>query len=367
MGQIDHAKYTLTKILFSLAGLQWMWIPFVFTIAYFAPESPWWLVRAGRIDEAETSLRRLAGKSHNKAEDAQRTIALLKHTNELEKTITAGTSYLDCFRGSNLRRTEIACIAWLCQQFCGSPLMGSSSYFLQQAGLPTTQAFNLTIGQFAIGAVGTIGSWFLMNWFGRRTLYLGGQSMMMIILLIVGTLGATGGSPWAIGALLLIFTAVYDSTVGPACYSIVAEIGSTRLRAKTVVLARGCYNIAGILINIINPRMLNPDAWNLGAKSAYVWMGTGSILLVWTFFRLPEPKGRTYGELDILFEQGVPARKFKSTQVQEFGHLDASTKAAAAAASTTLSGEKTPSGQESIDEKKTSGEDLPVTSLTYDA
>ena len=34
--------------------------------------------------------------------------------------------------------------------------------------------------------------------------------------------------------------------------------------------------------------------------------------------RLPEPKGRTYGALDILFEQRIPARKFASTVVDEF-------------------------------------------------
>lgn len=34
--------------------------------------------------------------------------------------------------------------------------------------------------------------------------------------------------------------------------------------------------------------------------------------------RLFEPKGRTYGALDILFEQRIPARKFASTQVDEF-------------------------------------------------
>jgi SP family general alpha glucoside:H+ symporter-like MFS transporter len=37
--------------------------------------------------------------------------------------------------------------------------------------------------------------------------------------------------------------------------------------------------------------------------------------LIWTYFRLPEPKGRTYGELDILFERKVAARKFKGTDV----------------------------------------------------
>jgi hypothetical protein len=36
------------------------------------------------------------------------------------------------------------------------------------------------------------------------------------------------------------------------------------------------------------------------------------------FFRLPEPAGRTYGELDILFERKIPARLFSKTEVDEF-------------------------------------------------
>lgn len=34
--------------------------------------------------------------------------------------------------------------------------------------------------------------------------------------------------------------------------------------------------------------------------------------------RLPEPKGRTYGELDVLFENRVPAREFRRTKVDQF-------------------------------------------------
>lgn len=33
---------------------------------------------------------------------------------------------------------------------------------------------------------------------------------------------------------------------------------------------------------------------------------------------MPEPKGRTFTELDILFDAKVPARKFKSTAVESF-------------------------------------------------
>jgi SP family general alpha glucoside:H+ symporter-like MFS transporter len=41
-------------------------------------------------------------------------------------------------------------------------------------------------------------------------------------------------------------------------------------------------------------------------------------MFIWAFFRLPEPKGRTYAELDILFATKTPARKFASTHVDPY-------------------------------------------------
>lgn len=48
-------------------------------------------------------------------------------------------------------------------------------------------------------------------------------------------------------------------TVGPVCYAIIAEVSSTRLRSKTIVLACNTYNIALIVANILQPDMLNSD------------------------------------------------------------------------------------------------------------
>lgn len=64
--------------------------------------------------------------------------------------------------------------------------------------------------------------------------------------------------------------------------------------------------------------MLNPTAWNWKAKAGFFWSGTASLCLIWAFFRLPEPKGRSYAELDLLFEQKVSARKFKGAVVDPF-------------------------------------------------
>ena len=41
-------------------------------------------------------------------------------------------------------------------------------------------------------------------------------------------------------------------------------------------------------------------------------------VFTWAYFRLPEMKGRTYEELDILFAKRIPARKFASTHVDAY-------------------------------------------------
>ncbi|ORY26959.1 putative trehalose transport-related protein [Naematelia encephala] len=300
--------------------LQWIWPLPILIGTIFAPESPWWLVRKGRIDAARKTIYRL--NTNPTDEEVSNSLALMIHTNALEKSISEGTSYWDCFRGVDLRRTEIASGAWAIQNLCGSAFMGYSTYFLEQAGLKQSYAFDLSIGQYAIGACGTVSSWFLMQHVGRRRLYLIGLAGMVVMLVVIGGMGflpkTNTGAQWAIGSMLLIYTALYDGTVGPVCYCLVAEVSSTRLRAKTVVISRIVYNIFGIVNGIFMPYMLNPLKLDWGAKTGWFWAGLCSLCLIWTYFRCPEPKGRTYGEMDVLFEQRISARKFATTDVDQF-------------------------------------------------
>lgn len=88
-------------------ALQWVWVVPLFFAALFSPESPWYLVRWGRVADAEKSLRRLARKDLYTEQSMKETLALMIHTNEMEKLESADASFKDCFRGTNLRRTGI--------------------------------------------------------------------------------------------------------------------------------------------------------------------------------------------------------------------------------------------------------------------
>ena len=144
-----------------------------------------------------------------------------------------------------------------------------------------------------------------------------GLAIMFIALVVTGGLAFSNTREIniAIGVLFIFQTLVNMSTVGPACYPIVAETPSGRLRYKTIVIGRFVYNLTGVFSNVLTPRMVNSTAWNWGAHTAWFYAGTNALCLIWCWFRLPETKDRPFGEIDLLFEARVPARKFKSTKV----------------------------------------------------
>ncbi|KAH0600391.1 hypothetical protein MHUMG1_01387 [Metarhizium humberi] len=300
-------------------AVQWVWPVPILAGVLFAPESPWWHMRKNDRASAKASLLRLTSPSHTTF-NPDAALALIEHTNEKERQLKEGVSYVDCFKGVDLRRSEIVIGIWLVQTLGGQNLMGYFSYFLTQAGMDPQNSFSLSMGQYALGMVGTAGSWLLMSRVGRRKIHFGGLCCQFALLVIVGCLSfsADNNSVWAIGAMLIIFTFVYDFTVGPVTYSLVSELSSTRLKNKTIVLARAAYNASNIFVNVMTNYQLSSTAWNWGARTAFFWAGSCLLSVVWVFFRLPEPKGRTYAELDELFERGVPARKFAKTHVDPY-------------------------------------------------
>lgn len=303
-------------------AVQWVWpIPLCIG-AYLAPESPWWLVRQDRLDEAEAALKRLIGRKNttNNRVDTRQTIAMMVHTNQLEQAYESGTSYLDCFRGVNLRRTEIACMAWCVQVFFGLPLNGYDTYFFEQAGLSTVYAFDLTVGDRLIALTGTALSWLMLTWFGRRTIYMIGIACNVTLLIAIGAASSAhnNGGAWAQSILLMCWPLITSMTVGSVAFAIVSEVGSTRLRAKTIAVARNSWNLLNIIFGVVMPYLINPDAAGLQGKAAFIFVFLGALCFVYVVFRLPETKHRTFEELDILFLRKVKARDFKNTVVTAY-------------------------------------------------
>lgn len=81
------------------------------------PESPSWLILQGQHDKAMAALRKFNGPQY----DAAQAVAVLEATVQKERELASeGASYIECFKGVNLRRTLIVCLVYIAQQFVGA-------------------------------------------------------------------------------------------------------------------------------------------------------------------------------------------------------------------------------------------------------
>lgn len=206
---------------------------------------------------------------------------MIRYTIRSEEHVDQGTRYRDCLRGVGLRRTEITCVAGAVPFLAGTGFTSQAVYFLSVAGLSSDAAYNLGLGQNALGFIGVLTSWALMHRFGRRTLYLWGLTITCIILLLVGVLGSVPsgrnkGSIWATGALMMAYMFVYNACLGPVAYAIVGETPSSRHRNKTVAIARIFLNFFNFGGSWLNPAIINPLPGGLGERA--VIFGLASLL-----------------------------------------------------------------------------------------
>ncbi|EOD47665.1 hypothetical protein VE02_06355 [Neofusicoccum parvum] len=240
-------------------AIQWAWPLPLLLILYFAPESPWWLVRRNDLAGATHSLSRLTTNQPHTTLTS--TVALMVHTDAIERRLASGSRYRDCLRGSDRRRTEIACAVFAAQVWSGSQLGGAPAYFFAQAArLAAATAFRLAVGGLALACVGTAVSWFLMAAAGRRAIYVAGLAALAALMCAVGLIEVAApdgpAASYAMGGVVLVWLFAYYFTVGPVCYAIIAEVGAAKLRAKTVCLSRISYYVAQIIGYTVEPYML---------------------------------------------------------------------------------------------------------------
>lgn len=217
---------------------QWAW-PVPLAIAcWFAPESPWWLTRKDRIEDARKSLRRLCTAPPDVI-NPDNTLAMIQGTLQLEKEeMKIQGSYLDCFRDTNLRRTEVAVVSWGGQILPGFVIQNYATYFFTLAGLSASNSFKISLGKsprldsisasflaaiclvcsftyiddhpgnYSIAFVGTVLSWFLQPHVGRRAIYFSGLCIMAPLMFIIGFVELApqnNGTLWAKPAVLMVW------------------------------------------------------------------------------------------------------------------------------------------------------------------
>jgi MFS family permease len=178
-GSFRHDDYAWRAPLFTQV------IPpvFLFCIALpLLPESPSWLILRGRREQAAKALRTFNGQDF----DTDKAIAQIELAIQEEyRVLEQKSSYIDCFKPPNLRRTGIICMVYIAQQFIGiNFIAGYLPYYFTLAGVHNP--IGIAQVAYSIQLFGNICSWPLIDCFGRRPLIVGGTITMCATLLIIG-------------------------------------------------------------------------------------------------------------------------------------------------------------------------------------
>ena len=214
-------------------------------LIWFAPESPWWLVRKGRLEQAAKSIERLGRRSQVNSGEA---VAMMRRVIEFEKS-DKKPGLPELFKGTDLRRTLIVCCVYAAQNLTGNLIANQAVYFFRQAGIGSNEAFALGLITSALQWIFVMLSWILTSYFGRRSIYLWGSAVNTILLVALGVAGSVGisnASSLAQASLGLIISVLFTLGPAPASWVIIGETSAIRLRPLTTGIGRATYYIVEI-------------------------------------------------------------------------------------------------------------------------
>lgn len=205
--------------------------------------SPWWLVLNNKENEAVNSLRRLGHSNIGIEQQIAAMKIIVSRVNEEAK----GGTILDCFRGSNLRRTILSTIPFALWGATGITFaIGYLVYYAQLAGYTAKVSFRINVAGTTICLVGNLVSLFVIDRVGRRNLTIYGLLAFVIINFVCGGLGTQPTNlsfVKGIIALLIIFEFIFNLTIGATAISYLAEVPTSKLRAPTVAIGIAVFNI----------------------------------------------------------------------------------------------------------------------------
>jgi MFS family permease len=312
-------------------GWRWMFASGVLPSALFllllmlVPESPRWLVEAGRVRQAYDILAKVDGREHAAAEIAA-----------IQEAVAAETGSLaELFQPGLRRPLTIGVALAVLQQVTGINVFlyfGTEIFRQLDSSLDTTLSHTALSGgglgrlfkviavwifkqlhsagdpallqMVVVGSVNllfTIVAIWTVDQLGRKPLMLVGAAGMGLCLVAIGAAAQAGAIAVWVLVFVLGYIACFALSVGPVTWVLLSEIFPTRIRGRALAVATFCLWSANFVISQTF-LMMDENKWLLAKFNHgfpfYVYAIFCVVLVIVVWRLVPETKGRSLEEIE---------------------------------------------------------------------
>ena len=279
------------------------------------PDTPRWLIKMNRRGDAEKALHKIRPDVDVKTElDDIETVARAEDENR--------ATWSEVFSKSLRKPLMVGLGLAVFQQITGiNAIIYYADKIFAQAGF-STPADQAAATTWAIGGVNVLATFIAVAYvdrFGRRPLLFVGLVGMSVSLTTVGiafkfmgdadTSGAGTGGPSAAGIVtlvaLVVFIASFAFSLGPVVWTVINEIFPSRVRGRAVAIATAANWGAAWLVSQFFLTLID----SIGTSTTFwLFAAFAVIAYVWIWKKVPETKGRTLEEIQLLWDAPDPVQ-----------------------------------------------------------
>ncbi len=310
-------SYCINYALHDVGPWNWRWmfmsgaVPSVVFIALIlgAPETPRFLFKSGRREDARRLLARITGDARAEIEIAEIEASLAAPSASFREALTPG-----------LRRAlTVGFILAILVHFSGiNTIIDYAPKILKSAGWKIDAALFST---FVIGITNflfTLASFRVIDRHGRRPLYIVGSLGMTAALAgltavyalgpfegkFIAGLEATGV---VVLALMMLYIAFFAACIGPVFWTLVPEIFPNRVRGVAMAVPVLTQWAANAIVVLFFPYAFE----QIGKGWTFAFLGVMALAqALYSWRAVPETKGKTLEEIEEQWSHSTPVRKY---------------------------------------------------------